>query len=51
MLPILHDVSWDCRPVWAVIPVPLSLIIFGMVLGSLSLMGVETVFFGSGFHF
>lgn len=44
MLPILHHASWDCRPVRAVIQVPLSLIIVGMVLGSLSLMGVETVF-------
>jgi hypothetical protein len=51
MLPILHHVSWDCRAVRAAIQVPLSLIIVGMVLGSLSLMGVQTVFFGYGFHF
>ena len=51
MLPILHHVPWDCRPVRAVIQVPLALIIVGVVLGSLSLMGVQTVFFGYGFHF
>jgi cellulose synthase/poly-beta-1,6-N-acetylglucosamine synthase-like glycosyltransferase len=51
MLPILHHVHWDCLPVRAVIQVPLTLIILGMVLGSLSLMGIQTVFFGYGFHF
>lgn len=51
MLPILHNVRWDCRPVQAAIQVPLSLIIVGVVLGSLSLMGIQTVFFGYGFHF
>lgn len=51
MLPILHHVRWDCRPVRAALQVPLSLIIVGLALGSLSLMGVQTVFFGYGFHF
>lgn len=51
MLPILHHVSWARRAVQAVIQVPLCLIIVGMVLGSLFLIGVQTVFFGYGFHF
>jgi cellulose synthase/poly-beta-1,6-N-acetylglucosamine synthase-like glycosyltransferase len=51
MLPVLHNVRWDCRPVRAVIHLPLILIIVGVVLGSLSLMGIQTVFFGYGFHF
>ena len=51
MLPILHQVPWDCWPVRIAIQVPLSLIIVGVLLGSLSLMGIQTVFFGYGFHF
>jgi len=51
MLPILHHVPWDCRPVRMAIQVPLALIILGVALGSLSLMGIQTVFFGYGFHF
>ncbi len=51
MLPILHHVPWNCRPVRALIQLPLALILLGMVLGSLSLMGIQTVFFGYGFHF
>jgi hypothetical protein len=51
MLPILHQVPWDCWPVRIAIQVPLCLIIVGVLLGSLSLMGIQTVFFGYGFHF
>jgi hypothetical protein len=51
MLPILHHVRWDRLPVRAATQVPLFLIIIGVVLGSLSLMGIQTVFFGYGFHF
>jgi len=51
MLPILHHVPWDRRPVRVALQVPLSLILVGLALGSLSLMGIQTVFFGYGFHF
>ena len=51
MLPILHHVRWGSRPVRAVLQVPLALIVVGLALGSLSLMGIQTVFFGYGFHF
>ena len=51
MLPILHHVRWDSRPVRVALQVPLILIVIGLGLGSLSLMGIQTVFFGYGFHF
>ena len=51
MLPVLHHARWDWLPVQAAIQVPLALIIIGVALGSLSLMGIQTVFFGYGFHF
>jgi cellulose synthase/poly-beta-1,6-N-acetylglucosamine synthase-like glycosyltransferase len=51
MLPILHHVRWDRRPVRAALQLPLMLILIGLALGSLSLMGIQTVFFGYGFHF
>lgn len=51
MLPLLHHVPWNCRLVQAAIQIPLALIILGLALGSLSLMGIQTVFFGYGFHF
>jgi hypothetical protein len=51
MLPVLHHVRWDWLPVRAAIQLPLILIIVGVVLGSLSLIGIQTVFFGYGFHF
>lgn len=51
MLPILHHVRWDAPAVRAVIRLPLMLILLGVFLGSLSLMGVQTVLFGYGFHF
>jgi hypothetical protein len=37
--------------VQAAIQLPLALIVIGVALGSLSLMGIQTVFFGYGFHF
>jgi cellulose synthase/poly-beta-1,6-N-acetylglucosamine synthase-like glycosyltransferase len=51
MLPVLHHVRWDWLPVQAAIQLPLILIVLGVALGSLSLMGIQTVFFGYGFHF
>jgi cellulose synthase/poly-beta-1,6-N-acetylglucosamine synthase-like glycosyltransferase len=51
MLPLLHHCDWNTRAVRAVAQVPFVLIVTGVLLGSLSLIGVQTVFFGYGFHF
>jgi cellulose synthase/poly-beta-1,6-N-acetylglucosamine synthase-like glycosyltransferase len=51
MLPLLHHCSWGTAIVRVLVQVPLVLIAVGLALGGLSLMGVQTVFFGYGFHF
>lgn len=51
MLPLLHHCRWDAPGVRAVVQIPFCLILLGVALGGLSLLGVQTVFFGYGFHF
>jgi cellulose synthase/poly-beta-1,6-N-acetylglucosamine synthase-like glycosyltransferase len=51
MLPLLHHCSWRTPAVRAFAQIPFFLIVTGVLLGSLSLVGVQTVFFGYGFHF
>ncbi len=51
LLPLLHHWRWDAPHVRALVHVPFVLIVTGIALGSLSLIGVQTVFFGYGFHF
>src|SRR5690348_8368100 len=51
MLPLLHHCSWGTAVVRVLVQVPLVLIALGLAIGGLSLMGVQTVFFGYGFHF
>jgi membrane glycosyltransferase len=51
MLPLLHHWSWQSPLVRVLVYLPFALITTGIALGSLSLVGVQTVFFGYGFHF
>ncbi|MFO7277292.1 MAG: glycosyltransferase [Pseudomonadota bacterium] len=51
MLPLLHHLRWESRAVKVLVHLPFALIVSGITLGGLSLMGVQTVFFGYGFHF
>lgn len=51
MLPLLHHWRWETGAVRLLVHVPFFLIVTGIGLGSLALMGVQTVFFGYGFHF
>lgn len=51
MLPILHHVPWDHPVMQRLLYVPFLLIISGLLFGGLSLLGVQSVFFGYGFHF
>jgi membrane glycosyltransferase len=51
MLPLLHHCSWTVPAVRTIAQLPFLLIVTGVLLGSLSLVGVQTVFFGYGFHF
>jgi cellulose synthase/poly-beta-1,6-N-acetylglucosamine synthase-like glycosyltransferase len=51
MFPMLHHMRWDSLTARALVHLPFALIVSGFGIGSLSLMGVQTVFFGYGFHF
>jgi GT2 family glycosyltransferase len=51
LLPLLHHVRWESPVARFLVHVPFFLIVTGVALGSLSLIGVQTVFFGYGFHF
>ena len=43
--------GWGGRLMRALIYVPFVLILLGVGLASLSMVGMQTVFFGYGFHF
>ena len=51
LLPILHNVAWENKIVQKIIYLPFIFLMVGLTLGSLSLAGMQTVFFSHGFHF
>jgi cellulose synthase/poly-beta-1,6-N-acetylglucosamine synthase-like glycosyltransferase len=51
LLPILHHVPWDHPLVQRVVYLPFLFIVAGLVIGGLGLLGMQSVFFGYGFHF
>ncbi|HHM20969.1 MAG TPA: glycosyltransferase [Bacteroidetes bacterium] len=51
LLPLMHYLGWDHRFIRVMVWVPFALILLGVGLAGLSLMGMQAVFFGYGFHF
>lgn len=51
MFPILHHVRWENRAVQVMVMAPLTLVVVGMGVSGMALLGMQTVFFGFGFHF
>jgi cellulose synthase/poly-beta-1,6-N-acetylglucosamine synthase-like glycosyltransferase len=51
LLPILHHTGWTKKYVKPLIYVPFLLILVGVFTAGLSLVGMQAVFFGYGFHF
>ncbi len=51
LMPLLHKLGWDHWFSKFFVHVPFTLIIVGIFLSGLSLFGMQTVFFGYGFHF
>jgi cellulose synthase/poly-beta-1,6-N-acetylglucosamine synthase-like glycosyltransferase len=51
LAPVLHNTPWNHPTIQRVVYVPFSLIMGGLMVGGLGLLGVQTVFFGYGFHF
>ncbi len=50
-MPILHRLGWGHRWVRILAHVPFVLIIIGIFMAGANLVGLQTVFFGYGFHF
>ena len=51
LLPLMHYIGWENKWVKKLVYVPFALIILGVLLGGMSAFGMQTVFFGYGFHF
>ena len=51
LLPVLHNYSWDKRLSRVLVHIPFLLILLGVLISGLSIFGMQSVFFGYGFHF
>ncbi len=51
LLAVLHSADWGRPGLQTLVWIPFTLIATGISLGGLSLIGVQPVFFGFGFHF
>lgn len=51
LLPVTHHLGWERRAVRALVYVPFAFVLLGIALGGLSLLGLQTMLFGYGFHF
>jgi cellulose synthase/poly-beta-1,6-N-acetylglucosamine synthase-like glycosyltransferase len=51
LLPVMHRLGWENRFVRIAVYIPFVLIMLGLILSTLSLLGMQSSFFGYGFHF
>lgn len=51
LLPVLHRLGWDNIIMRIAVYVPFVLILSGLLLSSLNVLGMQSSFFGYGFHF
>jgi cellulose synthase/poly-beta-1,6-N-acetylglucosamine synthase-like glycosyltransferase len=51
LFPLMHRLSWENPAIQKFVYLPFIIILLGVVVGSLSLFGIQPVFFGYGFHF
>ncbi|MEK7226096.1 MAG: hypothetical protein AAB221_10465 [Bacteroidota bacterium] len=51
LLPVLHHFGWDKRVSRVLVHIPFLLILLGVLISGLSIFGMQSVFFGYGFHF
>jgi hypothetical protein len=50
-MPVLHRLGWDHKWVRVLAHIPFIFIMIGIFLAGANLVGLQTVFFGYGFHF
>jgi cellulose synthase/poly-beta-1,6-N-acetylglucosamine synthase-like glycosyltransferase len=51
LLPVMHHLRWETPLLRPFVYVPFVFVAAGVALGGLSLLGLQTVLFGYGFHF
>ncbi len=51
LLPVMHRLGWENKLVKVLVYVPFILILIGLMLATLDLAGMQSTFFGYGFHF
>lgn len=51
LMPVMHRLGWENKAISGLVYVPFILIIAGIGLAGLSMYGMQSVFFGYGFHF
>jgi cellulose synthase/poly-beta-1,6-N-acetylglucosamine synthase-like glycosyltransferase len=51
LLPLMHRLGWENKFVRVAVYIPFVLILMGLILSSLSMLGMQSSFFGYGFHF
>lgn len=51
LLPVMHRVHWENAVIQKIIYLPFVLILVGLLIGGFTVMGMQTVFLGYGFHF
>ena len=51
LMPLLHHIGWESKFTRILAHLPFLFIILGVFLAGLSLLGMQSVFFGFGFHF
>lgn len=51
LLPLMHHLGWEHKLMRVLVFVPFSLIMLGIAIAMMSMAGMQSVFFGYGFHF
>jgi hypothetical protein len=51
LLPVMHTLGWENKLIRVMVYVPFLLISIGLLLATLDLAGMQSAFFGYGFHF
>ena len=51
LLPVLHYYGWDKKLSRGLVHIPFLLILLGVLISGLGIFGMQSVFFGYGFHF
>lgn len=51
LLPLMHRLDWDHKLSKFLVHLPFAFILFGILISGLAMVGMQSIFFGYGFHF